>query len=116
MDEHDPVGLALLIVRRRDDQREIEAEHAEHHREPAGPRQHGVGDPLIAQRIGEAMHRPSPLLKLRAESRHFQHPFVILESAGGRGGRPGNASSRTTAATNHQVLEPMFPLRNAILL
>ena len=57
--EHDPVGLALLVVGRRDDQREIQAEHAEHDGEPAGPRQDRVGDPLVAQRVGETMHGDS---------------------------------------------------------
>jgi predicted nucleotidyltransferase len=56
VDEHDPIGLALLIVRRRDAEREIQAHHAQHDGEAAGPRQDGVGELLIAQRIGVAVH------------------------------------------------------------
>jgi hypothetical protein len=47
VDEHDPVGLALLIVGWGYEQREPEADRQQHRRERAGPRQHRVGDPLI---------------------------------------------------------------------
>jgi hypothetical protein len=56
VDVHHPISLALLIVGRRHQQREIEPDHAQHDREPAGPGQHRIGDPLIAQRVGEAVH------------------------------------------------------------
>ncbi len=56
MDIHDPVRLALLVVGRRHHQGQVEAQDAQHEREPGGPGQDCIGDALVAERVGKTVH------------------------------------------------------------
>jgi hypothetical protein len=56
MDIHDAHGLALLVVGRRVEQGEVEAEREQERRRRGDPWQHGIGDSLEARGVGEAMH------------------------------------------------------------
>ena len=56
VDVHDAHGLALLVVGRRVEEREVEAEREQDRCRRGEPGQHGIGDPLKARRVGEAMH------------------------------------------------------------
>jgi hypothetical protein len=73
MDVHDAHGLALLVVGRRVEQREVEAQGEQERGRHGEPGQHGVGDALEARRVGEAMHDPrimvagAPCAKLRGK-------------------------------------------------
>jgi hypothetical protein len=55
MNVHNAYALALLIVRRRDEEAEDEPYPDRQHRQPAGPRQQPVGEAHKAARVGETV-------------------------------------------------------------
>jgi hypothetical protein len=59
MDEDEPIGIALLIVRGCHEQRPEERNRCQHDSRPGDERQDGIGELLEAERIGERVHGPN---------------------------------------------------------